>query len=430
MHQTGIGRQERKSMNRGRRRVLVFVMLMFCLCIIKQEVSAESVSKDGVEVSLTTDKDSYSTEDQIVTILSAKNTKDTPVYNICLESVIPKGFKTVDSASVEKTSEMLNPGESISLTINYVSNPVNSGESDNSGLEDNSSTSDTGNKSEITQNNLTNNVQQNSDKNTAAKNNTENPKTGDNSAVVLWAMIMILSLIVIGVFAIRKHIKKILSVFFVATLAYALMAGITSNVYAAYSEQKTVNINKTIKVVELEIKMEAVVTYTELNSNSGEETTQKIETQAQEITNVIASGDMEKINQIIFDYQELKVDEEIDEENSSEGILKKIFTKDSIQVKKINEDTIEYEIKAPNLSHIFEEITENENISTDEAFKEYLMNYIDKAENKKITISVPYTVKDGKILANYKDKEFINAITGGLLESYQKMYQSMIDEYK
>lgn len=44
-------------------------------------------------------------------------------------------------------------------------------------------------------------------------------------------------------------------------------------------------------------------------------------------------------------------------------------------------------------------------------------------------MSVPYNIIDGEIKGNYQSEEFINAITGGLLEGYQEIYQKMIKEY-
>lgn len=47
-----------------------------------------------------------------------------------------------------------------------------------------------------------------------------------------------------------------------------------------------------------------------------------------------------------------------------------------------------------------------------------------------MNVVVPYIVENERIVIDYKNSDFINAITGGLLESYKQFYQIMLEEYK
>lgn len=163
------------------------------------------------------------------------------------------------------------------------------------------------------------------------------------------------------------------------------------------------------------------------------EDTQEVEEHAQEVASVISDGNIDEVNQIIFGYQELELDEEvagiINDNEENKGILSEIFKRNSIKVEDVGGDEIVYEIESPNLSEAFEQLMENETALSEEKMLENFKQYIKEAEMQTQTVSVPYTVVGEEITVNYRTEEFINAITGGMLESYQKVYQEMMDEY-
>ncbi len=183
-------------------------------------------------------------------------------------------------------------------------------------------------------------------------------------------------------------------------------------------------------------KTTAIVQQSEIN-NEENNIDEKVKESAEEIILAISNGNMENINQLIFNSSKLKIDEEVtdifDEDSNkanNEGILNKVFLRDSIKITKINEGTVEYEIESPNLDDIFTDMLENANKLSTENFLDYLTEYINKAEMKKKNAVVPYIVENGRIVIDYKNSDFINAITGGLLESYKQFYQRMLEEYK
>lgn len=183
-------------------------------------------------------------------------------------------------------------------------------------------------------------------------------------------------------------------------------------------------------------KTTAIVQQSEIN-NEENNIDEKVKESAEEIILAISNGNMENIHQLIFNSSNLKIDEEVtdifDEDSNkanNEGILNKVFLRDSIKIIKINEGTVEYEIESPNLDGIFTDMLENANKLSTENFLDYLTEYINKAEIKKMNVVVPYIVENERIVIDYKDSDFINAITGGLLESYKQFYQIMLEEYK
>ena len=72
---------------------------------------------------------------------------------------------------------------------------------------------------------------------------------------------------------------------------------------------------------------------------------------------------------------------------------------------------------------------ENKMLSASE-MESSLDKLIKEAPMKEYVVSIPYEKKDGEIIANYRIEEFINAITGGLLESYKEIYTKMLEELK
>lgn len=158
------------------------------------------------------------------------------------------------------------------------------------------------------------------------------------------------------------------------------------------------------------------------------------EVKAQEAADIIVSGDMEKINQIIFGHQNIEMDESVenileDEKTEENGILNEVFKRCTIEIEKVTRKQIKFQINSPDLSNLVDDSKEEMGSFSEEEILKYFKSYISEAELKTHNVAVPYTVEDDEVKINYKNKEFINAITGGFLESYQGAFQEMIDVY-
>lgn len=147
---------------------------------------------------------------------------------------------------------------------------------------------------------------------------------------------------------------------------------------------------------------------------------------AENVVEIFQNGNKEKIDKLVFGYQELAMEDE----NQKEGILEKIFKNISIKVKRITGKEIQYEISSPDLSTFFDTLEkENKRLSASE-MESSLDKLIKEAQRKEYVVSIPYEKKNGKIIAAYRTEEFVNAITGGLLESYKEIYAKMLEEWK
>ena len=157
------------------------LVLLMSIGLMTVSVSAETMSQDGLQVTLTTDEESYSQTDPVTARLTVKNTNDFAVTNVALETIIPEGYKLDGNSEATAQIASLNAGESYELTVTYIPNKTAAGSSgsgsDNSAPDINSSL-----------------------------------KTGDNMQFVIWAVLLICAAIIIIVAAVRK--KKMGNAFF------------------------------------------------------------------------------------------------------------------------------------------------------------------------------------------------------------------------
>lgn len=124
------------------------------------------------------------------------------------------------------------------------------------------------------------------------------------------------------------------------------------------------------------------------------------------------------------------MEDENQEEGEKEGILAKIFKNISIRVKRITGKEIQYEISSPDLSTFFDTLEKENKMLSASEMESSLDKLIKEAQRKEYVVSIPYEKKNGKIIATYRTEEFINAITGGLLQGYKEIYTKMLEELK
>ncbi len=236
------------------KKISAFVlMLTLCVGMITMTVSAETTLQDGLEITLTSDKQVYDEGEPIKAILSVVNTNDFAVENISLENEVPEGYKLSDDSLAKEQIEFLEAGERIELTVTYIKDTsVTDGE--NEPTEDSEQISSEESKED------SNNI---SKDNNSKSNDT--PETGDQNNVILWGGLAFFALIIIMiVLAIikRKHSKHLLSLL----LCFVMLGSIFSNSLipakaAGKAENKTVQIEHTIKVEGTSVNLKATVNY-------------------------------------------------------------------------------------------------------------------------------------------------------------------------
>lgn len=156
---------------------------------------------------------------------------------------------------------------------------------------------------------------------------------------------------------------------------------------------------------------------------------------ASEIVTAFETDDIEKINDIIFSKDKVVLDENygvsfddgIEDTNIKlkNGIFSKIFSCVEISYDGIEGQQFIYTIKSPDMSGVFDNLLE---LQTTDELVEHICNYAQKAKTIKYNIAVDYANNQGKIIADYQTEEFINAITGGLVNEYQIIYTQYINE--
>lgn len=158
-----------------------------------------------------------------------------------------------------------------------------------------------------------------------------------------------------------------------------------------------------------------------------------VEAEAKKIVEAVENKDMKAVEQMVLGREDFMADEELadffeDSEEGNNGIITKIIEQDAIEVKNIAEGYIVYEITAPELSNMFQDVMKEENLTAD-SFEAYIYNYIATADKIKKKIEVPYTYENEVFMADYTTQEFLNGITGNLVTAYQDLIQQMLQEY-
>lgn len=155
---------------------------------------------------------------------------------------------------------------------------------------------------------------------------------------------------------------------------------------------------------------------------------------AQTLIDAFHDSDMKTINKAIFGTTELEVDNELADmwdgtSESQGGILEYIFARVTLEVKNISEDTVEFEIEAPDMLNVFTNFKTDLDGITEDKLLQHIVDYAKSAETKTATVSLKYILVDEEAVLDYQDEAFINAITGGLLDAYKSLYSEMMEEY-
>ena len=108
------------------KRIMIVVLALVLAVSLSLTAFAATASQDGLELSVTTDKTSYSATEQVTVTVTVKNTNAFAVSNVTVESNVPDGYKAADGYSSTKNIATLGAGETATLTVVYV--PQNSGQ--------------------------------------------------------------------------------------------------------------------------------------------------------------------------------------------------------------------------------------------------------------------------------------------------------------
>lgn len=235
-----------------------FLSLTLCLVCFVVPVCAETLTQDGIEVTLTTDKDSYAQGEKIAVTVTATNTNDTAVSNVSIENLIPDGFQLADGTSATANAVTLEAGET--LELNCVYEAVASGgdtSSDASSSDDTSSEPNTDNSSDAS----AGTSRTNSDDGTS-NTSTGVAKTGDNSNMVWLAIVVLVSAAVLVVLCIKKKKQKnALSLMLCVAMVGTMGTGLSMKKVNAETVAKTLSLSENVQIAGQTYLLETKVSY-------------------------------------------------------------------------------------------------------------------------------------------------------------------------
>lgn len=217
----------------------VLLVILLCVGILVVPAYAAKASQDGLEVTLTTNKDVYNQGEAIVATLKVRNTNDAAVSNVSLENLIPEGYILEKGSKSILQAGTLAAGETVTLTVSFVAE-----------------------QSEVSEKPTTGNNE---------PHKTDSPATGDTCSVGLWIMLLLLATAGLVVAAVKyKMWKQTLSVVLCMAVLVSVFSGIPFPVDAAEADMKIIAVGTTVAVANKQVELKAMVTY-QLAENDTEE---------------------------------------------------------------------------------------------------------------------------------------------------------------
>lgn len=253
-------------MMRAIKKILFLMTMIICIGLRAMPAFASSSSQDGLEVALTTDKESYSQSEKIEATLMVTNTNDFSISNVSLEITTPEGYTLAEGIVAMKQVESLEAGETVSLRATCIlEDSGNSGEQPGTGELERPSTGDNGNT-------YTSGIGGNSTSGSSSNNSGTPAETGDNSNIALWGALLVISICgLAGVDALRKKSgKKKLSLFLCVAMVGAVGVGVSVSAEAMEVQNKTILIEERVTVNNASLDICATVKYNVTRENGDE----------------------------------------------------------------------------------------------------------------------------------------------------------------
>lgn len=160
---------------------------------------------------------------------------------------------------------------------------------------------------------------------------------------------------------------------------------------------------------------------------------QEVKKAAQKDADIFSDGNMEEIDKLIFGVgKQTSVIEFEDVTNNKKlnlkGALNSIVSHSTISVEKIREDTVEFDIMAPDMRKLFIHLPDSDYVHREDGFLAYIEDYVEEVEALNTTVLVSYSIEGESITIDYYNEAFINAISGGLLDAYKQLYIEALNE--
>lgn len=108
-----------------RRSLAMGLVALLILCLsVTGAFAASTETADGLTVTLTTDKEAYGADESVTAILTVTNANRVPLQSVTLKQLVPEGYILAEGQTDTKSVVDLAAGESVSLTVVWVSTPA------------------------------------------------------------------------------------------------------------------------------------------------------------------------------------------------------------------------------------------------------------------------------------------------------------------
>lgn len=238
--------------------VLLALVMTICMLTTTAMVAsaAETDTQSGIEATLVTDKNTYSSGEDIKVTVNVKNTNTYDVNDVSITVELPEGL-TLKSGDLSISDVDIAAGETYSkevIAVKETSTPPTDKPADAPTDKPTGKPADTPTDKLSTGNPNTGNN---------GNGNATSPKTGDSSNIVLCVVLM--ALLVVGIFLtvkFRKKATKVLSLFLCVVMVCAI---VPTGVFAAEADTGTnavsIAIDKTVTVDAKEYIIKANIVY-------------------------------------------------------------------------------------------------------------------------------------------------------------------------
>ncbi len=225
---------------------LFSTLCIMCCILLVLPLNASAASsdiQDGLEVSIITNKDEYSADEDVQVSVNVKNTNSNSVGEISIQTLLPEGL-VVKSGDLKITNITIDPGKTYSN--NVIAQLSDDLKKDN-GTEPDDTTKPGGTTADKDSNGSNDSTRP---ENTTQPGNNKDitvPKTGDTSQIVLWIVLFVISAICITLLIIfRSKAKKSIKVLSLFLCVAMILTMIPMGVFAAQTNDGNISVDKTI----------------------------------------------------------------------------------------------------------------------------------------------------------------------------------------
>ena len=245
------------------------VLLVMAIALFSFSITAGATevsnTQDGLVASITSEKDSYKSNEDIELTFKVTNTNDFAVENVSLEAIIPNGLTLKNNDNTTVNTVSLGSGESLELTLTAVKESsvitVPIGESTEPPTQTQPVATEATENTTVVQ---TDSIQTTTTKVNSANSDNTAIKTGNSISYLLVGLICLACLAVAVIsFRFRKKTVKYLSLVLCVCIAVGSFAvvGVTNTMAQETTPQNSFAVSKTITVDNQDYKINANIKY-------------------------------------------------------------------------------------------------------------------------------------------------------------------------